>query len=504
MKKILSLILVAFLALSCAACGKSSDGGQGSADKKGDDSSKTDVTSKEYLDKGVIGPQYCVEELKEDSNTAEVDKKAAALLKEILDNPDTVKANGGKTYYVSTSGNDVNDGLSEDTALASIDAVNKLNLSAGDCVLFKRGDLWRGAHLQVMTGVSYGAYGSGDKPKLYGTEENAKDIEWNETDTPNVYLAKKKYMQNVGCIVLNEGEDVAMKVGSKDDLTEDGLYYYDDLKKQVLLRSDKGNPSDVYYDIEIMESGHVISTKSGSTADEVTIQNLTIMYSATHGIGVGSSKNFRVDGCVIGYIGGAKHNGSTGEARLGNGIEIWGTCDGYYINKCYVYQCYDAGITMQYITKSTEKTYEQNIHFTNNLLDYSVYNIEYFINGEGDYGMKDVEISNNIIRRGGYGWGYEARPNKNNGTNVQGISQYNKAENFVFRDNIFDRANSFLVNVSAGDTSWLPTFEGNTFVQYSTGRTFKHMGKNYGTNKGIDPVKDVLGDKTATLITIEK
>ena len=82
----------------------------------------------------------------------------------------------GTTYYVSNSGDDNADGRSPETAWKTIDRVNHSWFYSGDGVLFKRGDIWRGKTVQTMPGVSYGAYGTGDKPKFYGWDENMADV----------------------------------------------------------------------------------------------------------------------------------------------------------------------------------------------------------------------------------------------------------------------------------------------------------------------------------------
>ena len=50
----------------------------------------------------------------------------------------------GKTYYVSATGNDNNDGLSPEKAIKTIAKANTLALNAGDQVLFKKGDKFVG------------------------------------------------------------------------------------------------------------------------------------------------------------------------------------------------------------------------------------------------------------------------------------------------------------------------------------------------------------------------
>src|SRR5690554_3267128 len=78
-------------------------------------------------------------------------------------------------YYVSNSGNDSNQGTSSDKPWKSLSKVNSFNFKGGDQILFKRGDEWTGTITVSAAGSSgnpivYGAYGSGEKPKIYGSE----------------------------------------------------------------------------------------------------------------------------------------------------------------------------------------------------------------------------------------------------------------------------------------------------------------------------------------------
>ena len=89
-----------------------------------------------------------------------IDAQSEARRQEIRSLPDKLVIKG-TTYYVSCDGDDANDGRTPDTAWKTLARVSSAELSAGDGVLFRRGDLFRG---KVITnaGVSYGAYGEGE------------------------------------------------------------------------------------------------------------------------------------------------------------------------------------------------------------------------------------------------------------------------------------------------------------------------------------------------------
>lgn len=78
------------------------------------------------------------------------------------------------TYYVASTGNDTNDGRSIDKPLQSLVKVNSLSLQAGDVVLFRRGDTFRGTLLIRRSGIAgkpirFDAYGNGNKPLFTGS-----------------------------------------------------------------------------------------------------------------------------------------------------------------------------------------------------------------------------------------------------------------------------------------------------------------------------------------------
>ena len=81
----------------------------------------------------------------------------------------TVEKSTAVTYYVSNSGNDNNDGLTEATAIATIDKLNSLELNPGDKILLKSGDTFTGTFRPTDSGVegypiTLSSYGEGARP----------------------------------------------------------------------------------------------------------------------------------------------------------------------------------------------------------------------------------------------------------------------------------------------------------------------------------------------------
>ena len=99
----------------------------------------------------------------------------------------------GTAYYVSNDGDDSNDGLTPETAWRTLTKVMELNgyfgeretmFQPGDAVFFRRGDIFRLSELGEfapldirMDGITYSAYGEGEKPIITASSENGTGAE---------------------------------------------------------------------------------------------------------------------------------------------------------------------------------------------------------------------------------------------------------------------------------------------------------------------------------------
>ncbi|MBA3707336.1 MAG: carbohydrate-binding protein [Planctomycetes bacterium] len=78
------------------------------------------------------------------------------------------------TYYVDPVGNDANNGQAAASAWKTVAKVNATGFSAGDRILFVRGGEWRESLTPMSSGavgnpIVFDAYGSGAKPKFWGS-----------------------------------------------------------------------------------------------------------------------------------------------------------------------------------------------------------------------------------------------------------------------------------------------------------------------------------------------
>jgi len=467
-----------------------------------------------------------------DAYLAQLNKRTEALKNMILNTASDVHVKG-TIYYVSAEGNDAWNGLSTDKPFHSINKINTISLRPGDAVLFRRGDLFRGGVI-ARQGVTYSAYGKGEKPKIYGSPcDAAKEGKWIATDIPNVYMFNRDLPNDVGTLVFNQGESCAFKVmmrrdlktgrtthietgepfGSYRDLKRDMDFYHDYTgTKRIYLCSTKGNPSERFSSIELPEKKHIISVY----ADSVTIDNLCLKYGGAHGIGIGKQNHITVTNCEIGWIGGSVQYDKperTSPVRYGNGIELWGGGHHYTIDHCYVYQVYDAGVTHQYVPNDArDTTFITDVSYSNNVVERCTYSLEYFLSipSDGDsamFFMDNIAVKNNIFRYSGFGWGTQ-RPDKGSGSHVKSWEHYNKAFHFVIENNVFDRARYDMLYISATKAEWLPKLQNNAYIQFENASLCRFGAKKtkpYVYDKSTSQtLKKVLGERGAKVFFLNQ
>ena len=293
-----------------------------------------------------------------------------------------------------------------------------------------------------------------------------------------------------------------------------------DAMGDLYLRCDRGNPGEVFNSIE------AVSRRFGFVVGEnnnVRIDNICLRYIGCHGVAATGKRNtgLHVSNCEIGWVGGVIHQylgidpnypeGGRGTiGRFGNCIEIYGGCDRYTVENCYLYQSYDAGITHQRTTGG-EKVEMTNVTYRDNLVERCVYSIEYFLDmtcGDNESYMENIDMCGNILRFAGYGWGQQ-RHNKHTPAHIKGWSFYNAARNYRIRDNIFDRSAYRLLHTVAKLDEYCPIMENNTYVQQLGGM----LGQWGGNEKGEpdvemfdelaeEKIKNIFGDKGARVIVI--
>lgn len=370
-------------------------------------------------------------------------------------------ANPPQIYYVDAhSGEDGNNGLTPAAAWRTLAQVNRAPLIAGDSVLFQRGNTWRG-QLRPKSGaagapITYGAYGSGPRPRLLGSTSRDKPEDWHQAG-PNLWATAPRpagqaaldpadssadaafLSVDVGNILFDQGKAVSFKKWKREDLQRPGDFWYSAANGQVLLYSER-NPASVHHSIELALKRHIVSEGNCS---HVTYESLALLYGAAHGIGGGNTHHIVVRNCDIAWMGGGhqldRPDGKP--VRYGNGIEFWGEAHDNVVEGCRLWEIYDAALTNQGGNHNTAA----DITYRDNVIWNCEYSFEYW-NGKGASKAspqrshtRNIRFEHNTCVNAGYGWGHAQRPDPN-GRHLMFYPNPVETSGFVVEYNIFARA----------------------------------------------------------------
>lgn len=360
----------------------------------------------------------------------------------------------GKKYYVSTSGDDQNDGLSPETPWATLERVTNAKLQEGDGVYFKRGDLWRG-NVILQSGVIYQAYGEGPKPKIFFSR-NGKEGKWVKTDLPNVWVYDEKLNTgDVGVIVFDGGKSYAYKKLNKDSLKGELDFYYsgtwsateeDQDENKLYLYCAQGNPGELFEEIEISLKGHTVQIDN--CCHDITIHNLDVRYGQDYFFN-DFTKNIVMSYCVVAWMGGHYFGSRPDFYGFGGGGGCWRGCDYMEFSHCFFTQHFDCSASPQFDGgKDCEPAIFKNFLYHDCLVEYTEYSVEYFnVQSEtATHCFDGFYVGYNFMRHGGEGFGDKKHASRY----IKSWDATNTCYNTVFEHNIFDRAKTLSIEIVSG------------------------------------------------------
>lgn len=472
----------------------------------------------------------------------------------------------GTAYYVSNQGDDGNDGLSPETAWATLARVNQASLAYGDAVFFERGGVWRNTTVETKEGVTYSAYGEGAKPRICASPENGGDstlwsLWWEGENGEKIWLYHRD-MPDCGAIVLNE-EIVAQKVlgywSGKEflhyigpanwtpdefdleeqlsqapfdvttELTENLTFFskadstlpdtlpvfltgweWDGLTPvgELYFRCDEGNPGELYGNIEFQTQCPLFDY----VADDCVLDNLFIGFAGDGVVTVGEGDGVTIQNCEVGWVGGIVGVYNTGDASTGYGAGIQrlaggmgGGNHGTRFQNNYVHHMYHAGGGIETFE---EQGFESG----------SVYGVQFV-------GNLFYQCSSGLTF---FNWDEEPNPERkfvdciyeDNWVLFTGLEDWmdqsfspafsheggpNLQEGCAIRNNVFFVARSTIVYIQKYVEEYFPDFEGNTYVQYADIPLIHCDSENLETDI-YDPqaAMEVLGDESGTVILLNE
>lgn len=479
----------------------------------------------------------------------------------------------GMAYYIASSGNDSAAGTSPETAWASIDRLNRAQLRPGDAVFFKRGDLWRAVQIDSREGVTYSAYGEGEKPRLYGSVENGGGAEnwtlWHEGETGEKIWVYARDMLDCGAIVMNSGEAVAEKVQAfwngqtyqvysslwhtgRDgpaaadqaaqpafdpaaDLTEDMTFFAqasgglpDTLpvyllgwidtggqepycltaKGPLYLRCDRGNPGELYGEIEFLSP----QAPFDGVQDDVVIDNLALRYTGRDlisvapecsgvtvqncdlGWGGGCTASYAMDE-LTGYVAGAQRNGGVGGTSSSHNT----------FRNNYVYESYQEGLGLETAIEFSGEAFDvTDVLFEGNVFYHCASPLLYF---NWDKEANPEHQFRNIAVRGNYVL-YSGMSSWTDVENVNGAYLIDGGPNMQdgtaeVKDNVFFVSDDCLVFINNYVPEYLPDFEGNRYVQLGSQRLiFSETAPSYWSVNAEEGIRGLLDDQSGEILIL--
>ncbi len=493
MKKIIALALMMCLLLT--ACGQS---GAGDTD-----------TNSLALSGTVIEGELKGEKETDKNNLVELsggyDAEAQALRKAITEAEDAPVNVKGTVYYISPNGDDFNAGTSPEEAWGSLDALvlNSWMFEEGDAILLERGGVYRqnSSIIANISGIYYGAYGEGPKPAIYGSAKDYADpLLWEPSSKKNIWKMAFPN-KSAGIVVFDNGKWAGEREMGLASLVKNGDFYHNVDDNMFYIYCEDGNPGEVYDNIEIGIDQHIFIVYGGR--HDITIDNICFKYTGAHGITLYEDNyNINITNCELGWIGGSVQKGVT---RYGNAIQFWDSCWDINVKNNWIYQIYDAGFTFQYSDHGEGKSGGQykNISFTENLVEYCTYSVEIFSESLDAY-IKDVTISDNVMRFCGYGWGQQ-RPSKVDDGHINFFSSDpfdDIITNLNIKNNVFDCTTTQVITCAC-DYSGIKV-GGNSFYEKAYGDNLKMnfgpAGKKYAKNQAELEAAIKTFDKSPKLV----
>lgn len=282
---------------------------------------------------------------------------------------------------------------------------------------------------------------------------------------------------DIGNIIFDHGKFTkyhrcGMKKWSMNDLKAPGDYFYDPQACRVFLYWDE-NPAKTCESIELAIRTTVVD--QGNVHD-VVYENLAVAYGAAHGFGGANTARLVIRNCDLYYIGGGCQyfDSNKRPVRFGNAIEFWNSADGNIVEKCHIWEVYDAALTNQGKGSAEHPSIQKNIIYRDNLIENAEYSFEYW-NRDGV--TENILFENNTCVDAGVCWSHSQRPNPN-GAHMMFYFNSAETKNFVVRNNKFFNSTEVALRM---ENDWRDglRMENNVYRQYEGEPLIRWLGKNY-------------------------
>jgi hypothetical protein len=229
-------------------------------------------------------------------------------------------------YYVdATSGLDTGAGTILDPwqTIAKVNAPAPIVFNPGDSILFKRGQIWREELVPPSSGsaglpITFGAYGSGAKPVICGSDTYNAAGNWTDEGGNLWYASSISWTAN---LFFHNGL-IGAKKALKNSLAAQWDYWFDDPNNRLYIYS-VGNPTGL---ATLLEIGKRDSCVDYTGTAYVTLENIKFQHSngaatAQPTIGWWGGSNITIQDCDFDHA-------------WANHIQFHNGCDDGLVQRC--------------------------------------------------------------------------------------------------------------------------------------------------------------------------
>jgi hypothetical protein len=327
----------------------------------------------------------------------------------------------GRAFYVSNDGDDGDDGQTETTAWQTLAKVQSSSFEPEDCIVFRRGDTFRGS---LYKDTESGSLGLPITFGCYGT--NSAGNVWKTTATLGT-------LQNdISNLIFNNEASCGVKVINIGLVDTQGDFFYNTADNLVYIYS-VGNPATYYTHIEAC--GHHDINQGlikWIDSDYVTVQYLDVRYSSAAGIEFRTCDNCIIESNDVSWIGGEYVNPAIDATRVGNGISIILNASNIIVRYNKINQCFDAGISPQGWGVFTQN----DLQFYYNTISNCWYSYELWT--DAGVTMTNTHFYNNTCYNSGGSFSATQRPDATYSAHVVIWSINGDMTNTIIKNNIFD------------------------------------------------------------------
>jgi len=268
---------------------------------------------------------------------------------------------------------------------------------------------------------------------------------------------------DIGNLIFNNANSFGVKKWNLTELENQADYWYDNQNLQLYLYSET-NPSIYYENIEAAQTKNIIDYEG---VEHAVFENIEIKYGSAHGFGGGNTNNISIKNCDISYIGGgAIFISGYGYIRYGNGIEFWQNAQNNLVEKCKIFQIYDAAITNQNAGNIAIQT---NLIFRNNMISNSEWSFEYW-NRPSESVTSNIYFLNNTCISAGDTWAKNQRDFDPSirGAHLTFFQNEAQTSDFYIMNNIFYESESTILYCLRAEDLILFNFGHNCWYQTKT------------------------------------